>query len=123
MSLLGLLRVAAPLASLYFFSAFAVAQVYAPPCTDASWDWVCISWFRQCILWPLSDSMHCVQTFNSLGQSPCTVIAYMMATCDGGGEFFLRVRALWSHLFVVYTIEPLVPGYTYFGPQGTDDSN
>ncbi|KAH9988144.1 hypothetical protein BJV77DRAFT_964533 [Russula vinacea] len=57
-----LLRIAAPLASLVFFSAFAVAQVSAANCTLARWDW----------------------TFNSLGQTPCTVAAYMMATCNGG---------------------------------------
>jgi hypothetical protein len=34
----------------------------------------------------LSELM--MQTFNSLGQSPCTVIGYMMSTCSGRGELF-----------------------------------
>jgi hypothetical protein len=37
----------------------------------------------------LSDPMHCVQTFNSLSQSPCTVVAYMIATCNGSGGFLI----------------------------------
>jgi hypothetical protein len=44
--------------------------------------------FRQLSLWLLFDLMHRVQTFNSLTQSPCTVIVNLMATCDGGSEFF-----------------------------------
>ncbi|KAH9991395.1 hypothetical protein BJV77DRAFT_1008208, partial [Russula vinacea] len=59
---MSLLQVVAPLASLCFFSALSIAQVSAPNCTSAAWQW----------------------TFNSLGQNPCTVTAYMMATCDGG---------------------------------------
>ena len=51
-----LLRVTAPLASLLFFSSFASAQVYAANCTLATWNWVL--WFRQYILWSLSDLMH-----------------------------------------------------------------
>ena len=53
------------------------------------------------ILWPLSDLvMHYVQTFNSVGQNPCTVTAYMMGSCNGGREFFncLHVLALRSYL-------------------------
>ncbi|KAF8466493.1 hypothetical protein DFH94DRAFT_344985 [Russula ochroleuca] len=72
-----LLRVVAPLASLFFFSAFAVAQVSAANCTLETWDW----------------------TFNSLGQTPCTVAAYMMATCHGGH----------------YRLPPLSTGGTYLG--------
>jgi len=59
---MSLLRVVAPLASLFFFSSFAAAQVSAINCTLESWDW----------------------TFNSLSQDPCIVTAYMMATCDNG---------------------------------------
>ncbi|KAH9991392.1 hypothetical protein BJV77DRAFT_539661 [Russula vinacea] len=83
---MSLLRVAA-IASLYFYSsrAFAVAQVSGPICTSATWQW----------------------TFNSLGQSPCTVTAYMMATCNGGK----------------YRFPSLSPGYLYYGPEGADDSN
>ncbi|KAH9955848.1 hypothetical protein BC827DRAFT_827384 [Russula dissimulans] len=46
-------------------------------------------------------------TFNSLGQNACTVAAYLMATCSGGS----------------FTISSLMPGYTYSGPSGPDDSN
>ncbi|KAH9991386.1 hypothetical protein BJV77DRAFT_539433 [Russula vinacea] len=59
---MSLPRVTTLLASLFFFSAFAVAEVSAPSCTRSAYQW----------------------TFNSLGQSPCTVAAYMIATCNGG---------------------------------------
>ncbi|KAH9992119.1 hypothetical protein BJV77DRAFT_452982 [Russula vinacea] len=75
---MSLLRVAASLASSFFFSSFALAQVSAPSCTSESWQW----------------------TYNSAGQSPCTVTAYLMATCDGGQ----------------YNLPPLLPGLSYFGP-------
>jgi hypothetical protein len=90
---MSLLRVAAPLASLFFFSAFTVAQIHAPRCKSATLQWVCIgmSWFRQYILSRSSDLIHCVQAFNSLGQSPCDVTAFMMSTCWGGRQFFFFV--------------------------------
>ena len=40
------------------------------------------------VLWLLFDLVYCIQSFNSVGQSPCTVIGYMMGTCNGGCEFF-----------------------------------
>lgn len=94
------LRVAALLASLFIFSAFVIAQINAPNCNSTTWQWVCILTY---ILWPLSELMITfVQTFNSLGQNPCTVLAYMMSTCNGGREFFsffncLRVGFLCPH--------------------------
>ncbi|KAH9992122.1 hypothetical protein BJV77DRAFT_453168 [Russula vinacea] len=90
-----LLRVAASLASSVFFSSFALAQVYATNCTSDTWQW----------------------TYNSLGQSPCTVTAYMMATCDGGLKYFncSHVRASWSYLSAEYTLPALLPGFIYRG--------
>ena len=89
---MSLLRVAA-LASLYFYSAraFAVAQVSGPICTSATWQWVSTAYCGpgSTFFGLLYDLMYCIQTFNSLGQSPCTVTAYMMATCNGGSEFFV----------------------------------
>ncbi|KAH9991388.1 hypothetical protein BJV77DRAFT_962867 [Russula vinacea] len=74
-----LLRVAVPLASLFFFSAFAFAQVNAPNCVSTSWFWA----------------------YNSLSQGPCTVLGYLMATCDSGS----------------YNIPPLSnPGSWYYPP-------
>ncbi|KAH9991382.1 hypothetical protein BJV77DRAFT_1150603 [Russula vinacea] len=77
---MSLLRVTAPLVSLVFFSAFSVAQVQvsAPNCTLDTWDW----------------------TFNSLSQTPCTVLANMMATCNGGN----------------FTVPSLSPRSRYSGP-------
>ncbi|KAI9436123.1 hypothetical protein F5148DRAFT_25456 [Russula earlei] len=46
-------------------------------------------------------------TFNTLGQNACTVAAYLMSTCNGGS----------------FTINSLMPGYSYTGPSGIDDSN
>ncbi|KAH9988660.1 hypothetical protein BJV77DRAFT_1069924 [Russula vinacea] len=50
------------LLSLFFFSGFATAGIYAPDCSLSTWQW----------------------TFNSLGQNACTVAAYMLSTCSGG---------------------------------------
>ena len=82
-------------------------------------------WFRQRIVWPLSDPINCVQTFNSLGQNPCTVAAYMMATCHGGGEssrLFARPSLVVLSLSE-YTLVPLSPGYEYYGPHGDADAD
>jgi hypothetical protein len=76
---LRVLLVAAPLASLFFFSASVVARVNVTAnCTLSSFAW----------------------TFNSIGQSPCTVAAYMLATCYAQS----------------YTLAPLPSGYAYGGP-------
>ncbi|KAF8497760.1 hypothetical protein F5888DRAFT_1694652 [Russula emetica] len=61
---------------------------------------------RHCMPWPL-PSLLFVQSFNSLGQSACTIAAFMMSTCNAGS----------------FTVDPLQPGYSYTGPGGTDDSN
>ncbi|KAI0275611.1 hypothetical protein BGY98DRAFT_48501 [Russula aff. rugulosa BPL654] len=77
---------AATLILFFFFSSHAVAQVVAPPCTnDTTWGW----------------------SYNSLGQNPCLIVAYMMSTCNGG----------------TFTVEALTPGQNYIGPSGQDDSN
>ncbi|KAF8477806.1 hypothetical protein DFH94DRAFT_855025 [Russula ochroleuca] len=73
------------LSSLFFFSGFAAAGISAPSCSSSTWSW----------------------TSNSLGQSACTVAAFMMSTCNGGS----------------FTINPLLPGNAYSGPSGSDDSN
>jgi len=81
-----MLHLAAPFASLFLFSGFqvAVARIYAPDC-GTSWGW----------------------TFNSLGQNPCTVAAYLMSTCNGGS----------------FTIKSLAPGHHYTGPSDYDDAD
>ncbi|KAI0275684.1 hypothetical protein BGY98DRAFT_991499 [Russula aff. rugulosa BPL654] len=67
-----ILSVAPPFMSLFFFPAFVVAQINVTAnCTDLSFLW----------------------TFNSIGQSPCTVAAYMLN----------------------YTLAPLPTGDTYSG--------
>ncbi|KAF8465587.1 hypothetical protein DFH94DRAFT_354215 [Russula ochroleuca] len=79
MSLMSLLRV-----SFFFFSSFAVAQVSAPNCispASPTWQWA----------------------YNSIGQSPCTVLANLMSTCSGGQ----------------FTLMPLLPNYTYPDPTST----
>ncbi|KAF8466494.1 hypothetical protein DFH94DRAFT_781185 [Russula ochroleuca] len=56
------MSLAVSLASLFFFSSFAVAGIYAPGCSSSSWKW----------------------SFNKLDQNACTVAAYMISTCNGG---------------------------------------
>ena len=113
-----------PLASLIFLSGFAVAQIFGPNCRS-SWNWVCILSFLQRILRPLPDP---VQTYNSLGQDPCTVAAYMLSTCSGGSELFvcmsvLHRQTLLSPFFPAFTISPLQPGMEYFGPTALEEAN
>ncbi len=69
-------------------------------------------------------SWHCVQTFNSVGQSPCVVAGYMMATCSGGCEPFtcLHVRGCGLIFIAAYTIDPLPSGYSYTGGYGSHSS-
>jgi hypothetical protein len=96
---------------LIFFSVFAVAQISAPNCTETSYAWVCMSWFRQYLLWPLSNLViHYAQAFNSAGQSPCTVIAYMMGTCDGGREFFNCLHVLTLRSYLICSIRTVSTG-------------
>jgi hypothetical protein len=60
------------------------------------------------------------QSFNSLGQNPCAVTAYLMATCYGGGIYFKNscVHRLISS--TVFNIDPLTLGDTsYSGPSTT----
>ncbi|KAH9973121.1 hypothetical protein BGW80DRAFT_1252422 [Lactifluus volemus] len=73
----------AVLTALSLFSGRALAQVYAPNC-QVSWRW----------------------TFNSLGQDPCLVSAYLESTCNGGA----------------FSVPALQPGYSYTGPS-TDGYN
>ncbi|KAI9436124.1 hypothetical protein F5148DRAFT_25864 [Russula earlei] len=60
------------------------AQIQYPVC-PMSWDW----------------------SFNSLGQSPCAVAAYLQGACDNG----------------VFSIPDLVSGDSYTGPTGAGDSS
>ncbi|KAI0270217.1 hypothetical protein BGY98DRAFT_937561 [Russula aff. rugulosa BPL654] len=68
------------LISLVLFSGFVAAGIYAPGCS-LNWAW----------------------SFNSLGQNPCTVAAYMLSTCHGGS----------------FTVQPVQSGFHYTGPSST----
>ncbi|KAH9973135.1 hypothetical protein BGW80DRAFT_286847 [Lactifluus volemus] len=63
---------------LSLFSAQVLAQVYYPDCTQSGYGW----------------------TFNSIGQSPCGVAAFLFSTCNGGS----------------FALQPLPQGYMYTGP-------
>jgi len=70
-----------------------------------------------------------VQSFNSLGQDACLIVAYMMSTCNGGCEsftFYSCLATAESQRFIsfpAFTVPTLVPGYSYTGPSGPDNSN
>jgi len=66
---------AAPLATLLFFSGFAAAQIFAPDCS-LTWEW----------------------SFNSLNQNACTVAAYLMSTCNGGSFTINALRPGYSYV-------------------------
>ena len=116
--------------AIVFFFGFAAAQITAPPCSP-TWKWVCILSFPQWVLWHLLDLMDFfIQSFNSLGQDPCLMTAYMYSTCSGGCESFPcyilscidEPYRLIS--FSAYEIDPLPAGYHYSGPwKGIDDRN
>jgi hypothetical protein len=72
---------------------------------------------------------YCAQSYNSLGQNPCTVAAYLMSTCNGGCELssslpcpciFEPCRLI---SFSAFAIKTLAPGYHYTGPGGYDDTD
>ncbi|KAI0295644.1 hypothetical protein B0F90DRAFT_1750047 [Multifurca ochricompacta] len=69
---------------LLFLARSSVAQFNAPDCS-LTWKW----------------------SFNSLGQNPCTIAAYLMGTCHGGA----------------FTVPPLQPGNSYPGPSGIDNGD
>ena len=119
---LQILSVASPLVSLFFFSAFVVAGINVTAGCLPSFSWVCILWFQHNLrhLYNLMALLRCIQAFNSLGQSPCTVAAYMLATCYSGCEFSsrLRARALWSHLPCSLYSHTAADGICIWGPEG-----
>jgi hypothetical protein len=94
-----------------------VAQVNVTAiCTVSSFNWVgTLNTFCDLYLirWP------CIQTFNSIGQSPCTVTAYMLATCNFGCEIFncLRVWVLSSHLPCSWCSRSVAVGRRIHGPE------
>jgi hypothetical protein len=74
--------------AIVFFFGFAAAEISAANCSS-TWKWVCILSPPHCVLWPLLDLIDfIVQSFNSLGQDPCLMAAYMYSTCAGGSELF-----------------------------------
>lgn len=117
------------LASLFFFFGLVAAMpaapaarapggtVYYPACTDSTWSWVCMLSLtyilgRYLICW------HCVQTYNSLNQSPCLVAAALLSTCNGGCELSSFVlsyiyKPCCLIYFAAYTLDALLPGYNY----------
>ena len=110
------------LAFLFFFSGFAVAQIISPSC-ESTWAWVCILSFLSSDLMTFSSS-HSILSTKIRVRSQRTCLGHAMrAVCrllvclPCLGELHLLVS------FVAFTILPLQPGYSYFGPSSVDDSN
>ena len=86
------------LASFFFFPGFAVAGIDAPGCLP-TWEWVRMLSFPRCILSYYLICWHHIQTYNSLGQDPCTIAAYLLSTCYGGCQsYYLSLRTLSTRL-------------------------
>jgi hypothetical protein len=71
----------------------------------------------------ISDSYRIVQTFNSYGQSPCRVAAYMLSTCNNGSMSFPLVFANFaseSSYLVAYQIPEDSP-YLFYTPPGSNE--
>ena len=126
-----MLLLGAPLMVFFFFPGFAIARISSPDCS-LTWKWVCMLSIPHCMSWPLPGLMgFFVQSFNSLGQNACTVAAFMMSTCNAGCEFdrlisfgFILYCVVYFLIsFVAFTVDPLQPGYSYPGPNGTDNSD
>jgi hypothetical protein len=103
------------LASLFlFFGLAAAGQIIAPACTVPSWSWVCML-SLPCIFGRYLICWHCVQTYNSLGQNPCTVAAYLLSTCNQGCELFSCLHEPCCLIsFAAYTLKALQgPDYDY----------
>ncbi|KAI9443923.1 hypothetical protein H4582DRAFT_2071476 [Lactarius indigo] len=83
-------------------SGLVVAQIMGPDCNSTS------NWVQPLLFVSLCDSYDGLtadtQSFNSLGQSPCIVAAYMLATCNDS----------------VFVLQPLRPGNSYFVPVASD---
>ncbi|KAI9452880.1 hypothetical protein BJY52DRAFT_891820 [Lactarius psammicola] len=80
------------------FSLFAVAYLLASRVIDAQ--------AQQQLVYPGCPSSWS-WSFNSLGQTPCAVAAYLQGVCNNG----------------VFTIPNLDPGNSYTGPTGPGDAN
>jgi len=71
--------------ALLMITGLAHAQVSAPNCSNSTYGW----------------------SFNSLGQSPCLVAAYLAGVCNDGS----------------FVISALLPQNSYTGPSGSDDGD
>ncbi|KAH9955188.1 hypothetical protein BGW80DRAFT_375961 [Lactifluus volemus] len=93
----------AVLTILSLFTAYALvqAQVTAPNCTVSSLGWVRPNQFVS-----LSFTDRWSWSFNSIGQNPCTVAAFLQSTCYQGS----------------FAIGPLPQGYEYAGPDAHENT-
>ena len=87
------------------------------------------------LLFPLwsgteSEIFFSVQSFNSINQNACMVAAYLLSTCNQGCKCALGrstrgaiVVSIFSLFLSAFTINSLLPGSSYSGPSGVDNSN
>jgi hypothetical protein len=91
----------AVLTILSLFSAHVLAQVYSPNCTVSALKWVRLSHSVS-----LSFTDRLSKTFNSIGQNPCTVAAYLLSTCNGGCQSSFSCTTSHPHLTQLITSRP-----------------
>jgi len=73
----------------FLITGSAHAQVSAPNCSDytSNYTWVGYHWLvAEFVINARSPRIH-TQSYNSLGQSPCLVVAYLAAVCNNGGQY------------------------------------
>ena len=87
------MSISAVLTTLSLFSSHVLAQVNSPACTVSS-----LGWVRLTHSVSLSFNDHLSKTFNSIGQNPCTVSAYLLSTCYGGGQSSFSCTTSHPHL-------------------------
>jgi len=113
---------ALPSLLLITFSNLVVAQISAPAECSPSLEWVC---HRFVSVGSFGRLMADTKSSNTLGQTACTIAAYLMSTCNGSGEYTsLFLPALGSSQpWSAFTISALQPGSSYSGPSAVENGN
>jgi hypothetical protein len=109
----------AVLTILTLFSVHVLADVTWPDCTVSSLNWVRLNHFVSQLF---TDRLS--KTYNSLGQNPCEVAAFLQSICYGGGQSsFSRIASLAiSSPRTEFHIPALPQGRAYNGPAYGDST-
>jgi hypothetical protein len=110
-----------------FFSGFAIARISAPNCV-LTWEWVSMSSFTHCMLWPLPGLTaflfsHSILSAKMRAQSQRSLCQRVMRAVSLFARLVLSCVGEPYFPLSVFIVDPLRPGYSYTGPSGIDDSD